>query len=299
MCYNELYDACLAKLYKGGYRIHTSFDMEKQQQLQDSVDEALEDFTDTADDGKYKLQGAAVCIDNSTGQVVAMVGGRSQEDLDAGLTLNRAFQSHRQPGSSIKPLVVYTPAFERGYYPGTLVEDKEIEDGPENSGGGYMGELELSEAVQRSLNTVAWQIYDDISPRYGLSKLKGMHFSMIVDSDNTLATSLGGFTYGVEPVEMASGYATLFNDGKYRIPSCITSIEDYQGTTDGEPAAASGSTTECPPQERPVRQTTPRTAGSADSPIIIRPRSGSAVIRLNLCADCRERPGRDRSGKTS
>ena len=160
-----------------------------------------------------------------------MVGGRSQEDLDAGLTLNRAFQSHRQPGSSIKPLVVYTPAFERGYYPGTLVEDKEIEDGPENSGGGYMGELELSEAVQRSLNTVAWQIYDDISPRYGLSKLKGMHFSMIVDSDNTLATSLGGFTYGVEPVEMASGYATLFNDGKYRIPSCITSIEDYQGTT--------------------------------------------------------------------
>ena len=229
--YNELYDACLAKLYKGGYRIHTSFDMEKQQQLQDSVDEALEDFTDTADDGKYKLQGAAVCIDNSTGQVVAMVGGRSQEDLDAGLTLNRAFQSHRQPGSSIKPLVVYTPAFERGYYPGTLVEDKEIEDGPENSGGGYMGELELSEAVQRSLNTVAWQIYDDISPRYGLSKLKGMHFSMIVDSDNTLATSLGGFTYGVEPVEMASGYATLFNDGKYRIPSCITSIEDYQGTT--------------------------------------------------------------------
>ena len=226
--YNELYDSCLAKLFKGGYKIYTSFDMEKQDQLQECVDEELSSFTDTADDGKYKMQGAAVCIDNSTGQVVAMVGGRSQE-VDSALTLNRAFQSHRQPGSSIKPLAVYTPAFERGYYPGTLVEDQEIEDGPKNAGGGYYGEMELSEAVQRSLNTVAWQVYQDVTPKYGLSKLKGMHFSQIVDSDYTLATSLGGFTYGVEPVEMAAGYCTLQNDGKYRIPSCISRILDYKG----------------------------------------------------------------------
>ncbi len=228
--YNELYDACLAKLLKGGYKIYTSFDMEMQEELQTCVDEELEDFTDTADDGKYKMQGAAVCIDNSTGQVVAMVGGRSQE-IDAGLTLNRAYQSHRQPGSSIKPLVVYTPGFERGYYPGTLVEDQEIEDGPKNFDGGYMGQIELSEAVQRSLNTVAWQVYEDITPKYGLSKLKAMHFSEIVDSDYTLATSLGGFTYGVEPVEMAAGYCTLQNDGKYRIPTCIKKIVDYKGST--------------------------------------------------------------------
>ena len=228
--YNELYDSCLAKLYKGGYKIYTSFDMDKQEQLQECVDEELSDFTDTADDGKYKMQGAAVCIDNSTGQVVAMVGGRSQE-LESGLTLNRAFQSHRQPGSSIKPLVVYAPAFEKGYYPGTYVEDQEIEDGPKNFDNSYMGELKLSEAVQRSLNTVAWQIYENITPKYGLSKLKGMHFSMIVDSDNTMATSLGGFTYGVEPVEMAAGYSTLQNDGKYRIPSCISRIDDYKGAT--------------------------------------------------------------------
>ena len=64
--YNELYDACLAKLYKGGYKIYTTFDLEKQQMLQDCVDEELADFEDTADDGKYKMQGAAVCIDNST-----------------------------------------------------------------------------------------------------------------------------------------------------------------------------------------------------------------------------------------
>ena len=226
--YNELYDYCLAKLYKGGYKIYTTFDMDMQDTLQECVDEELAEFEDTADDGKYKMQGAAVCIDNNTGQVVAMVGGRSQDDI-SGLTLNRAFQSNRQPGSSIKPLVVYTPAFERGYFPGTLVEDQEIEDGPKNAGGGYYGEMELSEAVQRSLNTVAWQIYEKITPRQGLKYLKAMHFADIVDSDNTMATCLGGFTYGVKPVEMASGYCTIQNDGKYRSPSCIRRIEDYKG----------------------------------------------------------------------
>ena len=229
--YNELYDACLAKLFKGGYKVYTTFDLNMQQELQNCVDEELSDFEDTADDGKFKMQGAAVCIDNSTGQVVAMVGGRSQEGIDAALSLNRAFQSHRQPGSSIKPLVVYTPAFEKGYYPGTYVQDEEIEDGPKNYDGSYMGEIELKEAVQRSLNTVAWQVYQDVTPRYGLGKLKAMHYSMIVDSDNTLATSLGGFTYGVEPVEMASGFCTLQNDGKYRVPSCISRIDDYKGNT--------------------------------------------------------------------
>ena len=228
--YNELYDSCLAKLFKGGYRVYTTFDLEKQQILQDCVDEELADFEDTADDGKYKMQGAAVCIDNSTGQVIAMVGGRSQ-DIDSALTLNRAYQSNRQPGSSIKPLVVYTPAFEKGYYPGTYVEDEEIEDGPKNSSGSYMGEIELKEAVQRSLNTIAWKVYQDVTPQYGLSKLKAMHFSTIVDSDNVLATSLGGFTYGVKPVEMASGYCTIYNDGKFRNPSCISRIEDYKGNT--------------------------------------------------------------------
>ena len=128
--YNELYDACLAKLFKGGYKVYTTFDLDMQQKLQACVDEELADFEETADDGKYKMQGAAVCIDNSTGQVVAMVGGRSQDEIDTALSLNRAFQSHRQPGSSIKPLVVYTPAFEKGYYPGTYVRTRRLRTAP-------------------------------------------------------------------------------------------------------------------------------------------------------------------------
>ena len=224
--YNEVYSECEAKLYTGGYKIYTTFDMDKQAMLQESVDEGLASFTDIDDQGKYKMQGASVCIDNSTGAVVAMVGGRTSE-LEAGLTLNRAFQMRRQPGSCIKPLVVYTPAFEHGYFPKTEVEDQEIENGPSNYGGGYMGELELQEAVQRSLNTVAWQVYEDVTPQVGLKYLKDMEFHHICDSDNVLATALGGFTHGVEPVEMASAYATLQYDGFFRRPTCIRYIRNF------------------------------------------------------------------------
>ncbi len=81
------------------------------------------------------LQSAAVCIDNDNGYVRAIVGGRSQDF--SGYTLNRAFQSYRQPGSAIKPLIVYTPSFERNYTPDSVVTDEPIEDGPRNANGSY------------------------------------------------------------------------------------------------------------------------------------------------------------------
>lgn len=124
--YDELYADCQKELYTGGYSIYTSIDMNIQQELQDSIDTALADFADTTDEGIYDLQGAAVCIDNSTGYVVAIVGGRSQEYST--YTLNRAYQSYRQPGSAIKPLLIYAPSFERGYTLDSLVVDEEIED---------------------------------------------------------------------------------------------------------------------------------------------------------------------------
>ena len=87
-----------------------------QEELQVAVDDTLSGFTEKNDEGVYDLQGAAVCIDNDNGYVRAMVGGREQ-DFD-GYTLNRAYQSYRQPGSAIKPLTVYTPSFERELYAG-------------------------------------------------------------------------------------------------------------------------------------------------------------------------------------
>ena len=222
--YDEMYSYCQKKLYSDGYKIYTSIDLTMQQQLQDSIDLTLLDFTDTTDDGTFKLQSAATCIDNDTGEVVAIVGGRSQDAVSH--TLNRAFQSHRQPGSSIKPLIVYTPSFERGKTPDTIVNDHKFDGGPSNSGDSYYGDVTIRFAVQKSLNTVAWQLYDELTPKVGLQYLKDMNFTNIVKDDYVTATALGGFTTGVSTLEMASAYSTLENDGMYRNPTCVKSIVD-------------------------------------------------------------------------
>lgn len=225
--YEELYDRYQKELYEKGYRIYTSIELDKQKLLQKSVDKALKKFKEVNEEGVYRMQGAAVCIDNDSGRVVAIVGGREQK-LE-GYTLNRAYQSYRQPGSSIKPLIVYTPAFEREYTPDHIVVDERIKDGPKNSGGGYSGKMKLQRAIELSKNTIAWKLLGELSPRVGLSYLLNMNFTKIKDSDYTLAAALGGFTVGVSPVEMAAAYATLENDGYYRTPTCIVKIMDSEG----------------------------------------------------------------------
>ena len=95
------------------------------------------------------MQGAATCVDNSTGNVVAIVGSRSQEDIK-GYVLNRAYQSYRQPGSCIKPLNVYTPYLQLGNTPDTKVTDSQIDGGPANADASYAGEMTLTDAVKWS-----------------------------------------------------------------------------------------------------------------------------------------------------
>ena len=225
--YKELYESCNSKLFTGGYRIYTSLDAAAQKELQDAIDKELAEFTEKNDEGIYCLQGAAVCIDNATGMVRAIVGGRSQDT--EGYTLNRAFQSFRQPGSSIKPLLVYTPALEKGYTADTTVVDEPIEGGPVNGDGVYSGAMSLRQAVAVSKNTVAWKIMEELTPEYGLSFLKAMEFSRLDTRDENLPISVGGFTNGVSPLEMAKGYATIANNGGYRNPTCIVKITNAQG----------------------------------------------------------------------
>lgn len=225
--YYEAYYRIQRQLYTKGYRIYTSIDLQKQEQLQKAVDENLSKFTKVNEEGIYELQGAAVSIDNDTGHVVAIIGGRYQET--SGYTLNRAYQSFRQPGSAIKPLLIYTPMFERGYYKDTLVMDVKAKDGPRNATNVYSGEITLEKAVEVSKNTVAWNLLKELSPSVGLSYLLEMNFSHIVDEDYNLGISLGGFTYGVSPVEMTAGFASIANDGVYRTPTCVVKITDADG----------------------------------------------------------------------
>lgn len=225
--YQELYNECQKSLYYEGYRIYTSIDLEKQQLLQQAVDETLKDYTETNKEGVYALQGAAVSIDNETGRVVAIVGGRYQDTV--GYTLNRGYQSYRQPGSAIKPFIVYTPIFEKGYYPEDIVIDEKFEKGPSNSDGKYLGKIEIRKAVEKSTNTVAWKLFEELTPQVGLSYLLNMNFSKIEKDDYYPAASLGGFTTGVSPLEMTAAYSVLENDGIYREPTCIIEILDARG----------------------------------------------------------------------
>ncbi len=214
----------MADTYTEGYRIYTSIDLDMQQMLQDTVDSHLAEFTEQNEEGIFALQGAAVCIDNHTGHVKAIVGGRNQNL--PGYTLNRAYQSFRQPGSAIKPLLVYTPALEGKYTPDTIVQDVKTEEGPSNSSGWYEGDITLRRAVAASKNTVAWNMLEELTPQTGLAYLKNMKFSRIDPKDERPTSALGGFTNGVSAVEMASGYAAIVHDGKFREPTCITKITD-------------------------------------------------------------------------
>lgn len=225
--YSEAYDECNSKLFTGGYRIYTTIDMDMQEILQKDIDTVLEPYQEVNDEGIYSFQGSATCIDNSTGYVVAIIGGRSGEY--EGYTLNRAYQSFRQPGSAIKPIVVYTPAFERGYTPDSLVVDEKFSGGPKNATGYYIGNTSIRTAVEQSINTIAWKMLENIGIGAGISYLKEMNFKKIVKEDYVPAIAIGGFTYGVSSYEMAAGYATIENDGVYRNPTCIRKITDSSG----------------------------------------------------------------------
>lgn len=222
--YNKKYGECNSRLFTSGYRIYTSIDMEKQQLLQNILDEKLMVDTSVNDTGIYNLQGSGVTIDNSSGYVVAIVGGRTQ-DYD-GYTLNRAYQSFRQPGSTIKPVLTYTPLFERGFTPDSIVVDKKIAGGPVNSPNTYAGEITVRTALALSKNTVAWNMFDKIGCRTSIKYLLNMQFSHIVRQDYVPAMSIGGMTYGVSSLEMASAYGALADNGIYRAPTCIVRITD-------------------------------------------------------------------------
>lgn len=228
--YDEVYSACRQSLYNNGYKVYTSMDMEMQETLQESIAKELGGyFVNKTDDGIYQVQGAAVCIDNETGKVVAIVGGREQDQ--EGYGLNRAYQSFRQPGSAIKPLMVYAPAFEEGYTPDSIVDDSEMtgKDAVKNSGD-YDGDISIRRAVMKSSNVATLRLYQSLGAEPCMKYLEKMNFRGIQPDDYIYPTTcLGGFTKGVTPLEMAAGYATIANDGTYRKPTCILRIVDSEG----------------------------------------------------------------------
>jgi 1A family penicillin-binding protein len=215
----------LDTLQTGGYTVETAMDPEAQRIAENAfLNDAYFPLY-----GEESAQGALVLIDAKTGGVSAIVGGR---DDGTALGFNRATRIRRQPGSAIKPILVYAPALEAGYTAASMLLDDVTEFGdytPRNANGRYAGWITMREAVTRSLNLPAVTLFRDLGVSY--CKAFAARFGIPFDArDDSLTLALGGFTYGVSPYRLCGAYAALASGGVYRAPYVITRITDRAGT---------------------------------------------------------------------
>lgn len=224
--YDTEYKKYYSELITGGYDIYTSIDQNIQNQLQQIVNSKMSIYTDINNStGIYKKQSSATVIDNKTGLVIGIVGGRTQDGVNN--SYNRAFLAARQPGSTIKPIIVYTPAIENGYNANSTLVDEYIQNGPKNAYSGYTGKVSLRTAVAKSINTVAYKLTQEVGVEKSLNYLSNMKYKYLSQTDKESKTiGLGGFTYGTTTVEMASAYSTLARNGQYIDATNITKIYD-------------------------------------------------------------------------
>ena len=177
------------------------------------------------------IEGAYVGIDGQTHGVTALVGYKSN------LTgqFNRAVQSYRQPGSAIKPLLVYGPYLEKtkARLSSTLDGSPVCIDGycPSNSGNRILGQVTIADAIAYSYNTPAIRAFA-VSFREGLKSIRPFQFSQWTREDDAFTSALGGLQYGISPYELTNAYTVLVNDGLYRPASMIKSITLKNGTVE-------------------------------------------------------------------
>ena len=189
-------------------------------------------------------QTSITIMDQHTGEVKALVGGRGTKE--ASLTLNRATDTKRQPGSCFKVLAAYAPALESGQY--TLASTQL--DEPYNYANGrpvknwyegYRGVCTYRYGIEQSLNIIAVKALTAITPKVGFDMLLNFGFTTLVDkrtewdgsisSDITQSLALGGLTDGVTNMELTAAYATIANNGQYIKPRLYTKIVDHDGNT--------------------------------------------------------------------
>ena len=212
------------ELIRGGYSIYSAMDSDIQHYCEEMFKNG-ELFP--AEDS----EAAIVVLEPSTGMVVAMVGGRS---YTGGISFNRATDIRRQPGSVIKPVIAYAPAFEYlNYTAADMILDEETtfaDYTPSNYGNKYYGWVTVREAVTKSLNVPAVKTLSAVGVyrAKGFAKRCGIEFD---DKDDSLALALGGFTYGVSPLQIAGAYSCFASGGIYNTPTLIKKITDRNGLT--------------------------------------------------------------------
>lgn len=236
-------DAAADMVYSGGLEIDTCFNPDVQAAV-DAVYSNRENLNYTSSSGQ-QLQSGITIVDNETGNVVALSGGIGEKTKSRGW--NRATQTLRPPGSSIKPLSVYAPAIEMGLItPATVIEDLPYQmEGntawPVNSYGEYRGLMTVFEALEDSANTVAVRVLGDyITPRIsfdflqdklGITSLVSAKVvgDQVYTDEGLSQLALGGLTNGVSTYEMAAAYSTFARSGIYTSPRTYTRVSDSSG----------------------------------------------------------------------
>lgn len=230
-------------VYAGGLQIYTTVDPYVQGVLEEVYTEENEKYFPENGNG-LEPQSAMVVIDQSNGDIVGLVGGRGKKEINFGI--NRATQSKRQPGSSMKPIAVYAPAIEAGLLTyGSCVDDTPPlyvngSPWPRNANRTYSGHVSLARAIAYSYNTTAIRTYLMLGDEYVFDNLENnFHITTLVDkierddgkilSDHTPSMAIGGLTYGVTVREMAGAYSVFANRGIYSKPRTYVKVLDKDG----------------------------------------------------------------------
>ena len=226
-----------AKTGNPGYSINYSSEEEAQAAIDAYKEEIMEPGDTISEAGEsvtftLQPQVAMTLMDQSTGNVVAITGGRG--DKSASKTLNRATGIKRQPGSTFKILAAFAPALDAGGMTLASVQD----DAPYTYANGrelnnydhsYRGFTSIRTAITYSINIVTVKTLTEIGTGLGYEYVQDFGITTLDSSDNNQALALGGLTYGVYNVELCGAYATIANGGRYNRPVFYTQVLDYNG----------------------------------------------------------------------
>lgn len=228
---NELIEKSRIKFITGGYKVKTTLDKKLYDTLQETKKQFASYPTYSQGGVVYPLEIGASVIENNSGKLLAFIGGMDYNKQQ----LNHATRTRRSPGSTIKPLLVYGPAIDKGYItPNSTLLDKRFNYNgwhPENYDDSQHGYLPARQALGGSLNLATIRLYSAFQKEEPVKNyLEKMGIGGLTASDKeNLATSIGGMTYGFSVTENTSAFSTFGNKGEHKKAHIIEEIENNDG----------------------------------------------------------------------